>query len=77
MARVWVAVLIGLVLQSSFLTPPFGFALFFVKGAAPPGVRIADIYRGALPIVAIQLLGIALVWTLPAIAIGLPMMALE
>jgi tripartite ATP-independent transporter DctM subunit len=77
MARVWVAVLIGLVLQSSFLTPPFGFALFFVKGAAPPEVRIADIYWGAMPIVAIQVVGVCLVWLLPAIAIGLPMMAME
>jgi len=77
LARVWVAVLIGLVLQSSFLTPPFGFALFFVKGAAPPEVRIADIYRGAMPIVAIQMLGVGLVWVLPAIAVGLPMLALD
>jgi tripartite ATP-independent transporter DctM subunit len=77
MARVWVAVLIGLVLQSSFLTPPFGFALFFVKGAAPPEVRIADIYRGAVPIVAIQIIGVGLVWVAPVIAIGLPVLALE
>ena len=77
MAKVWIAILIGLVLQTSFLTPPFGFSLFFVKGAAPPEIRLADIYRGAVPLVAIQLLGVALVAALPALAVGLPIMALE
>ena len=77
MAKVWMAILIGLVLQTSFLTPPFGFSLFFVKGAAPPEIRLADIYRGAVPLVAIQLLGVALVAALPALAVGLPIMALE
>ncbi|MDP6345648.1 MAG: TRAP transporter large permease subunit, partial [Alphaproteobacteria bacterium] len=49
---VWLATLIALTMQTSFLTPPFGFALFFLKGAAPPEIRIVDIYRGILPIVA-------------------------
>ncbi len=69
---VWMAVLIALVLQTSFLTPPFGFALFFLKGAAPPEVRLADIYRGIVPIVVLQLLGIALVMTIPALGTWLP-----
>ena len=44
--KVWMASLIALTLQTSFLTPPFGYALFFLKGAAPPGVRLVEIYRG-------------------------------
>ncbi len=76
LSLVWIAVLIALVLQTSFLTPPFGFALFFVKGAAPPGVRLADVYRGIVPLVLIQLLGLALVLVLPALAVGLPRLLL-
>ncbi len=76
LALVWVAVLIALVLQTSFLTPPFGFALFFVKGAAPPDVQLADVYRGIVPLVIIQLLGLALVLALPALAVGLPRLVL-
>jgi TRAP-type mannitol/chloroaromatic compound transport system permease large subunit len=63
-------------LQTSFLTPPFGFALFFVKGAAPPGVQLADVYRGVAPLVVIQLLGLTLVLLLPALAVGLPRLVL-
>ncbi len=76
LSLVWIAVLIALVLQTSFLTPPFGFALFFVKGAAPPGARLADVYRGIVPLVAMQLLGLALVLALPALAVGLPRLVL-
>ena len=68
----WMGMLIALVLQTSFMTPPFGFALFFVKGSAPPGVELTDIYRGIVPIVAIQLLALALVLLLPGLAIWLP-----
>ena len=74
---VWIAALIALVLQTSFMTPPFGFALFFVKGAAPPSVTLADVYRGIVPLVAIQLAMIPLVMTLPALATWLPSMLLE
>jgi len=70
LTRVWIAALFALVLQTSFLTPPFGFSLFFVKGAAPPSVRIAEIYRGVTPLVIIQLLMIAAVLIWPAIAVG-------
>ncbi|MDP6343597.1 MAG: TRAP transporter large permease subunit, partial [Alphaproteobacteria bacterium] len=73
----WLATLIALTLQTSFLTPPFGFALFFLKGAAPPEVRIADIYRGILPIVAAQLFGIGLVMAFPLLAHWLPLKVLE
>jgi len=68
----WMATLIALTLQTSFLTPPFGFALFFLKGAAPPEVKITDIYRGIIPIVGIQLLVIALVMLFPLLAQWLP-----
>jgi tripartite ATP-independent transporter DctM subunit len=68
----WIAVLLGLNLQTSFLTPPFGFALFFLKGTAPPGVRLGAIYRGVAPFVALQVLGLLLVVVLPALALWLP-----
>ncbi len=71
-ASVWITVLIALTLQTSFLTPPFGFALFFLKGAAPPSVTLFDIYRGIVPIVAIQILVIALVLAVPGLATWLP-----
>lgn len=69
---VWFAVLIGINLQTSYLTPPFGFSLFFLRGVAPDGVTTIDIYRGILPFVIIQLLCIAVVWQLPALTTYLP-----
>jgi TRAP-type mannitol/chloroaromatic compound transport system permease large subunit len=72
LASLWIAVLIALNLQTSFLTPPFGFALFFLKGSAPPSVALADIYRGIVPIVAIQVSAIGLVLALPWLATWLP-----
>ena len=51
---VWFAILIAMNLQTSFLTPPFGFSLFYLKGVAPPGVRTIDIYKGVMPFIAIQ-----------------------
>lgn len=71
MVKVWLATLIALVLQTSFLTPPFGFALFFLRGAAPPSVSMAAIYRGIIPIVALQLVVIAVVLAYPALATSL------
>ena len=68
----WFTVLIAINLQTSFLTPPFGFSLFYLKAAAPPGVGTRDIYRGALPYVALQFLALALVMLFPAIAQWLP-----
>ena len=70
LAKIWIALLFALVLQTSFLTPPFGFSLFFVKGAAPPSVRISEIYRGVIPMVMIQLLMIAAVLLWPRFAVG-------
>ena len=69
---VWLGVLIAINLQTSFLTPPFGFALFYLRGVAPPTVATSDIYRGVVPFVALQLalLGLVLAW--PALATWLP-----
>ncbi|MEL6837809.1 MAG: TRAP transporter large permease subunit [Pseudomonadota bacterium] len=69
---VWLAALIALNLQTSFLTPPFGWALFFLKGAAPPQVTTAMIYKGVLPFIAIQLLALIMLFNFPAIATWLP-----
>lgn len=69
---VWLAMLITVNLQSSFLTPPFGWALFYLKGVAPPGVTIKDIYKGVLPFLAMQGVTLALVFFYPQIALWLP-----
>jgi len=68
----WIAVLIAITLQTSFMTPPFGFALFFLKGAAPPQVTTSDIYRGTVPIVALQVLALSIVFTFPVLTTWLP-----
>ena len=77
LADVWIAVLVAVVLQTSFLTPPFGFALFFLKGASPPGIRMMTIYRGIVPLVIIQLLAVGLILLIPALATWLPDSLLE
>ncbi len=69
---VWLAMLITINLQSSFLTPPFGWALFYLKGVAPPGVTIGDIYKGIVPFVLMQALTLLLVFMYPQIALWLP-----
>ncbi|MCV6598006.1 MAG: TRAP transporter large permease subunit [Mangrovicoccus sp.] len=69
---IWLAALIALNLQTSFLTPPFGWALFFLKGAAPPEVTTSMIYRGVLPFIAIQAVALVLLFTIPQIATWLP-----
>lgn len=69
---VWFAVLIALNLQTSFLTPPFGFALFYFRSVAPADIRTTDIYVSVIPFVAIQLLALGLVAAFPALATFLP-----
>ena len=69
---IWLGVMMAINLQTSFLTPPFGFALFYLRGVAPPQVKTSDIYRGALPFVAIQLLALAILSVFPEIATWLP-----
>jgi tripartite ATP-independent transporter DctM subunit len=62
---VWFGVMIGMNLQTSFLTPPFGFALFYLRGVAPSSLRTSDIYRGAIPFILLQLVGLLLVIFFP------------
>lgn len=69
---VWLATLVAMNLQMSFLTPPFGWALFFLKGVAPPGITTAHIYAGAVPFVLLQMLAVGLIFAFPAIATWLP-----
>lgn len=68
----WFAILIAVNLQTSYLTPPFGYALFYMKGAAPDGVRMQQIYRGIIPFVLLQLLAVIAIALLPDIALWLP-----
>lgn len=68
----WFAVMIALNLQTSFLTPPFGFSLFYLKAVAPATVRIRDIYEGIIPFVSIQVLGIVLLFVFPGLVLWLP-----
>jgi len=64
---IWIGVLLGLNLQTSFLSPPFGFSLFYLKGVAPPGVTTQQLYRGILPFVLIQLIFLAIVILFPEV----------
>jgi tripartite ATP-independent transporter DctM subunit len=69
---VWLGMLICVTLQTSFLTPPFGWALFFLRGVAPPEVTTRHMYIGVIPFVAMQLLAVTLVCFFPQIALWLP-----
>ncbi|MBR9651981.1 TRAP transporter large permease [Thalassovita aquimarina] len=68
----WVTIMIAVNLQTSFLTPPFGFALFYLRGVAPASVTTAHIYRGVAPFVLIQVLGLAILWFFPSIVTIVP-----
>ncbi len=69
---IWLAVLIAINLQTSFLTPPFGFSLFYLRGAAPKEVTTGMIYQGVAPFILLQALAIALIWLAPPVATWLP-----
>ncbi|MGN6102290.1 MAG: TRAP transporter large permease [Devosia sp.] len=69
---VWLGVAVGVNLQTSFLTPPFGFSLFYLRGVAPPAVTTGMIYRGVVPFVALQLVGLAILFFAPQLATTLP-----
>ena len=69
---VWLGVMIAINLQTSFLTPPFGFALFYLRGVAPETVETRDIYRGVIPFVGIQLLALLVLALVPELATWLP-----
>ena len=77
MDPIWLGVLMALNLQTSFLTPPFGFALFYLRGVAPPEVTTTALYRGVIPFIFIQFIVIALVIVLPGLATKLPMIMLN
>ena len=64
---VWFGVMVGMNLQTSFLTPPFGFALFYLRGVTPDDIRTSDIYKGVAPFIAIQILGLALLFLFPGL----------
>lgn len=68
----WFAVLVALTLQTSFLTPPVGFALFYLKGVAPEGISLKDIYRGVVPFICLQLLALLIVYFFPQLVTWLP-----
>ncbi len=73
---VWYGVVIGANLQTSFLTPPFGFALFYLRGVAPPEVKTEDIYRGAIPFILLQLLILILIIVFPQLVSFIPSLSL-
>ncbi len=68
---VWIGVVLAVNLQTSFLTPPFGFALFYLRGVAPPEIKTSDIYRGVIPFIALQVIGLTLIVGFPDIVFGL------
>lgn len=69
---IWLGVMIGVNLQTSFMTPPFGFSLFYLRGVAPGSVSTSMIYRGAMPFVILQMIGLAILFIFPGIATWLP-----
>ena len=74
-ALIWFVILVAVTLQTSFLTPPVGFSLFYLKGVCPPDVKLTDIYKGVVPFVLLQLLCLVLVFVLPQLATWLPSIA--
>jgi tripartite ATP-independent transporter DctM subunit len=73
----WYGVVVGANLQTSFLTPPFGFALFYLRGVAPPTIKTLEIYRGVIPFVLLQLLVLVLIILFPALVTWLPSLSLS
>ena len=72
---IWFLILVAVTLQTSFLTPPVGFALFYLKGVCPPDIRLLEIYKGVVPFIILQLIGLGLVVTYPTLATWLPAVA--
>ena len=68
----WLGVMIGINLQTSFLTPPFGFALFYLRGVAPKEVATKEIYLGVIPFILIQIVALSIIWIFPQIVLWLP-----
>ena len=74
---VWFVVMIAVNLQASFLTPPFGYALFYIKGVAPPGVKLSHVYRGIVPFVLLMMIGLVLCAVFPEAVMWLPSVMVE
>lgn len=72
---IWFVMLVAVALQTSFLAPPVGFALFYFKGVCPPEVRMVDIYRGVVPFIILQLIALTIVIGFPQLVIWLPAVA--
>ena len=72
---VWFTVMFAVCLQTSFITPPVGFALFYMKGVAPRGVDITTVYKGVIPFVFLQMIGVAAIFFLPKLVTWLPQVA--
>ncbi|WP_370280133.1 TRAP transporter large permease subunit [Pontibacterium sp.] len=69
---VWFVMLVAMALQTSFLTPPVGFALFYLKGVCPPNVKLSDIYKGVIPFIILQLIGLLILVFWPQLVLWLP-----
>jgi tripartite ATP-independent transporter DctM subunit len=74
-ALIWFAILVAISLQTSFLTPPVGFANFYLKGVSPPEIKLVDIYKGVVPFIIIQLIGLFIVMAWPSLVTWLPSIA--
>jgi TRAP-type mannitol/chloroaromatic compound transport system permease large subunit len=72
---VWFTILIAVTLQTSFLSPPVGFALFYLKGICPPEVTLGDIYKGVIPFIILQMIGMLIIAYWPQLVIWLPAVA--
>lgn len=72
---IWFAILVAVTLQTSFLTPPVGFALFYLKGVTPPEISMKNIYQGVVPFIILQVLALILIFIFPALVLWLPSMA--
>ena len=72
---IWFTLLVAVALQTSFLTPPVGFALFYLKGVCPPEIKMVDIYKGVAPFIILQLIGLTLVILFPTLVTWLPSVA--
>ena len=68
----WFAMVVCINLQMSYLTPPFAYSIFYLKGVAPSGVEVIDIYKGAIPFVVLQMIGLVLVIIFPLLVTWLP-----
>jgi len=74
---IWLGVMVAVNLQTSFLTPPFGYTLFYMRGLAPASVKTTEIWAGAMPFVVLQLIGLGILWQFPALATWLPSVLLR